>query len=191
MAQRPQTGWFVAGYAGVAGFVAVEGLVREHGNAASLSATSDDQGTTRLIVTAYVLAAGLPPLLRRLPFRELPTGAGPLGLAVEATGLGIRIWSMRTLGASYSRTLLTTDEQRIVDHGPYRLVRHPGYLGSLLTWAGFALSSRSLPVAATVAALLSVAYRRRIIAEEQLLGRDLPGYLDYRRRTKRLIPFVW
>lgn len=97
---------------------------------------------------------------------------------------------MQTLRTSYSRTLRTADDQQLVDDGPYRLVRHPGYLGSLLTWTGFALESLSAPVVATVGFLFAV-YVRRIEAEEELLLRDLPGYRDYSLRTSRLIPFVW
>jgi len=44
---------------------------------------------------------------------------------------------------------------------------------------------------AVVTGLLGRAYRRRISAEEVLLGRDLPGYADCSRRTKRLVPFIW
>ena len=98
---------------------------------------------------------------------------------------------MRTLGAAYSRTLRTDDAHAVVDEGPYRLIRHPGYAGSLLTWAGFALTSRSLPVVAVVTGLLGRAYRRRITAEEALLRRDLPGYTEYSHRTKRLVPLIW
>jgi protein-S-isoprenylcysteine O-methyltransferase Ste14 len=188
---RPaRSGWFLAGYAGVAGFFVVERLARRRGTAASLDASGDDQGTTRGIVTASVAAAMLAPLLRRVPIRPLPQRAAPVGLALEATGLILRVWSMRTLGASYSRTLRTTDAQGVVDDGPYRLVRHPGYAGSLLTWTGFALTSRSVPVLIAVTGLLSRAYAHRIRVEEALLRRELPGYLDYCGRTKKLIPFV-
>jgi protein-S-isoprenylcysteine O-methyltransferase Ste14 len=114
-----------------------------------------------------------------------------VGVGLEAAGLGIRAWSMRTLGQSYSRTLRVEEAQHIVERGPYRLVRHPGYAGSLLIWTGFALTPRSLPVVAVVAGLLGVAYHQRVAAEEALLRRDLPGYAAYTKRTKRLIPFVW
>jgi protein-S-isoprenylcysteine O-methyltransferase Ste14 len=175
----------------VAGFLAIESAPRQRGTAASLDASGDDQGTTKGIVTASVAAATLAPLLRRTPVRLLPRRAARVGLALQATGLVLRIWSMRTLGASYSRTLRTDDAQRVVDDGPYRLIRHPGYAGSLLVWSGFALTSGSLPVVAVVTGLLGRAYRRRIAAEEVLLRRDLPGYGGYCRRTKRLVPFIW
>lgn len=144
-----------------------------------------------MIITAYAAAAELPLLLRQLPLPSLPRVAGPAGLTMQAGGLALRAWSMRTLGAAYTRTLRTNEQQRVIDHGPYRLVRHPGYSGSLLTWMGFALASRSAPVIVLVAGLLGRAYQRRISAEEALLNQDLPGYRAYSRRTKKLVPFVW
>lgn len=181
-----------AGYAGLAGFVALEALVRRPGSASSLNAGSDDAGTTGLIVAAYTVAVDVPLVTRWLPVRPLPAAAGPAGLALETAGLLLRAWSMRELGASYSRTLRTQGEQQpVVETGPYRLIRHPGYLGSILTWAGFALTARSAPALAVIVALLGGAYRRRILAEERMLNRDLPGYADYAGRTRRLVPFLW
>jgi protein-S-isoprenylcysteine O-methyltransferase Ste14 len=110
---------------------------------------------------------------------------------MQATGLGLRLWSMRALRGSYSRMLRTTDDQQVIDHGPYRIIRHPGYLGSILTWTGCAVASGSVPTVAAVAGLLTVAYHKRIAAEEDLLRRDLPGYVAYTERTKKLIPFAW
>jgi protein-S-isoprenylcysteine O-methyltransferase Ste14 len=188
---RADTGWFLAGYAGLAGFFALEALTRQRGSASSLTASADDQGTTRMIVTAYGVAAGLPLVLRRLPVPQLPRAASPVGLVLQAGGLTLRAWSMRTLGASYTRTLRADEKQRVVDTGPYRVVRHPGYTGSLLTWTGFAISSRSWPVIALITGLLGRAYQRRVTAEEKLLQRDLPGYTAYSHRTRRLIPFLW
>ena len=142
------TGRLLAGYVGVAGFFAVEVAARQRGGAASLNASHDDQGTTRGIVIASIPAVCVAPLFRRAPLGSLPSRTASSGLALQAVGLGLRLWSMRTLGASYSRTLRTEWEQPLVEDGPYRLVRHPGYAGSLLTWIGFALTSGSLPVVA-------------------------------------------
>jgi protein-S-isoprenylcysteine O-methyltransferase Ste14 len=175
----------------VAGFFAVEAATRQRGVASSLDASKDDEGTTRMIVASYVAAAALAPALRRTRSPRLPRVVAPLGLGFEALGLGLRAWSMRTLGRSYTRTLRIADAQRVVDTGPYAWVRHPGYAGSLLVWTGFALTSRSAPVVVAVGTLLGIAYQRRIAAEEALLRRELPGYDAYRARTKRLIPLVW
>lgn len=188
---RRGRGWFLAGYGGVTGFVALEAVVRQPGTASELDTSDDDAASTRGLVVAYALAGLSAPLLRRLPVRPLPAACAPLGLLVLVSGLILRTWSMQTLSEAYTRTLRVTNEQIVTERGPYRRVRHPGYLGSLLIWAGFALSSGSAVVMAVVAALLVPAYVHRINAEEGLLERDLPGYTDYRGRTDRLVPHVW
>jgi len=183
--------WSAAGYLGLGGFFVVEALVRKRGAASSLTASTADQASTRVIVGASAIAACLPAVFRNAPARSLPDVAAPVGLALEGAGLAFRVWSMQTLGTGYSRTLQADARQQVVDRGPYRLIRHPGYLGSLLVWVGFALTSRKVPVVVGVLALLGGAYRHRIGAEEALLRRELPGYIAYSSRTKRLIPFVW
>jgi protein-S-isoprenylcysteine O-methyltransferase Ste14 len=183
--------WFLAGYAGVAGFFVVEASARQRGTASSLDASRDDHGTTRLIVATYAASLVAAPLLRRRSPKQLPRVAGPVGVGLQALGLGLRAWSMRTLGRSYTRTLRTHDAQSVVSSGPYRVVRHPGYAGSLLIWTGFALTSETVLVVPVVGGLVGLAYHRRVTAEERLLRRDLPGYAAYCERTKKLIPLVW
>jgi protein-S-isoprenylcysteine O-methyltransferase len=183
--------WFAAGYAGVTGFMVLEAAVRQPGTASDLHTSSDDAASTRVIAASYALAGLSAPLLRRLPVRPLPAFCAPLGFVVLLGGLALRAWSMQTLSDAYTRTLRVTNEQNVTERGPYRRVRHPGYLGSLLVWAGFALSSGSAAVTGTVAALLLPAYVHRIDAEERLLERELPGYSDYVQRTKRLVPSLW
>ena len=78
------TGWLLAGYVGIAGFLALEALVRKPGSASSLDASGDDQGTTRMIGITYGLAAELPLVLRRVPAPQLPPAAAPAGLMVQA-----------------------------------------------------------------------------------------------------------
>ncbi|HYM84691.1 MAG TPA: isoprenylcysteine carboxylmethyltransferase family protein [Candidatus Dormibacteraeota bacterium] len=183
--------WMVLGYGGLCGIFALEATVRRGGTAASLNAGSDDDGTTSEVVQAFVAAMILPPVLLALPGPRLPRSLAALGLSAELAGLLVRRWSMATLGAAYSRTLRTDAGQPLVSDGPYRLVRHPGYLGTLLTWFGFALTSRSAVVVGLIGLVFGRAYARRIAAEERLLRRELPGYEAYAARTKRLLPGVW
>lgn len=183
--------WFVAGSLALAGFMVLEGSTRKPGAASSLEAEPDDRGTTGSIAASYVVAGALVPLVRRLPGVRLPRVTAAVGLGLEAVGLAVRAWSMRTLRDSYSRTLRVTEDQPLVDTGPYAFVRHPGYLGSIATWTGFALTSRRALGLVGVVALLGRAYRRRIEAEEALLASRLPGYEAYMKRTWRLIPGFW
>ena len=89
-------------------------------------------------------------------------------------------------------TLVTSGDQSVVRHGPYRLVRHPGYLGSMLAWTGAAASSGNLLSLLAVLALLAIAYAHRIRTEERMLIDALgEPYAEYRRRSWRLLPFVF
>ena len=69
-------GWLLASYTGAAAFFTLEAVAREPGEASDLATTKSDQGTTRLIVAAYGVAAGVSPVLRRLPAGRLPPGCG-------------------------------------------------------------------------------------------------------------------
>jgi protein-S-isoprenylcysteine O-methyltransferase Ste14 len=187
--------WLLTGYAGVAGFLVLEAAFRtptSTGEGVPGHGTADeDQGTTHALITAYAVAAITAPVIKRLPLRRLPTVVQPIGVSLQVAGLALRAWSMQSLQASYSRRLRVSNTQRVVEAGPYTHIRHPGYLGSLAVWLGFALSSGSAAVVAVVAGLLIPAYRRRMDVEEQLLSKELLGYEEYRARTKRLIPAVW
>ena len=59
-------------------------------------------------------------------------GAHSVDLDLVSTGLALRAWSMRALGSYYSRTLRTTSDQVVIESGPYRVIRHPGYFGSIM-----------------------------------------------------------
>ncbi|WP_367597430.1 methyltransferase family protein [Mycobacteroides abscessus] len=110
---------------------------------------------------------------------------------MQASGILLRIWSMRTLGSYYTRTLRTSRHQHVIDSGPYRMIRHPGYTGALLIWIGLALTTRNAPTIAVLATLMGRSYLRRITVEEALLQRALPEYSHYSDRTKKLIPLIW
>ncbi|TDQ16684.1 methyltransferase family protein [Phyllobacterium brassicacearum] len=81
--------------------------------------------------------------------------------------------------------------QRVIDVGPYRIVRHPGYIAALFLFFGMALALGSywaLVPAALAAVLLVV----RTSWEDHLLRTELPGYDEYSRRVQwRLVPGVW
>jgi protein-S-isoprenylcysteine O-methyltransferase len=187
----PGLRWLAAGYLGLAAFFALEASVRRGGPASDLSTTDADAGTTGAVSAAFAAGLVLVPVARGVLPGRLPRVAGPLGLAVEVAGISLRLWSMRSLGGAYTRVLRADVAPSVVEDGPYRLVRHPGYLGSLTAWGGFALASGSPAAVVLVDVIFGRAYARRIEAEERLLVRDLPGYAEYRRRTWRLIPWVW
>ena len=115
-----------------------------------------------------------------------------LGIAVWLGGILFRLVSIRILGHSFTYDVATSKDQQIVERGPYRWLRHPSYLGSLLAMIGFGMTLTNWLAMLLPVCCLATAYAYRIPIEEQALVRGLGSdYSDYMRRTWRLIPFVY
>ena len=100
-----------------------------------------------------------------------------LGCTVGLTGVTLRWWAIRTLGAHFTRNLQIGTDHEVVARGPYRHLRHPSYTGAILMFAGVGIG---------------LGYAQRIPREEALLREQLgQPYVDYSARTRRLIPGVW
>jgi protein-S-isoprenylcysteine O-methyltransferase Ste14 len=81
--------------------------------------------------------------------------------------------------------------QKVIDTGPYAYVRHPMYAAALWLFVGIPLALGSWWSVALVIPFLPVLLWR-LLDEERILARDLPGYPKYQQRVKyRLIPYVW
>jgi protein-S-isoprenylcysteine O-methyltransferase Ste14 len=110
-------------------------------------------------------------------------------VTLGVVGLCIRLWSVLTLRERYTRTLLVQDRHSIERGGPYRWVRHPGYLGSLLCLNGVALASGNILTLTASLLATSAAYAYRIRVEDRMLVHSLgPSYAEYRSQVGALIP---
>lgn len=90
-----------------------------------------------------------------------------------------------------SRTIKVQENQKVIDTGLYGIVRHPMYAVTLLLFLSMPLVLGSL-----WSFLIFLAYpfiiAKRIRNEEQLLEKELDGYIEYKKKVKyRLIPFIW
>ncbi len=110
-----------------------------------------------------------------------------LGVGLGGCGIALRLWAVLQLRERYSRTLFVQDEHAIERGGPYRWVRHPGYLGSLLALNGVALASGNwMTLLASLVATFA-AYRYRITVEDEMLVAALgDSYAQYRRGASAL-----
>ncbi|MFN8587153.1 MAG: isoprenylcysteine carboxylmethyltransferase family protein [Candidatus Eisenbacteria bacterium] len=144
----------------------------------------------QLVLFAFV-AFG-PRTLPVLPAWRWPEFWSAAGFALIVAGLLLAAWaSLHLLGArAFTPLPYPRDGGRLVETGPYGLARHPIYAGVLLCAFGWAVrvqGTLTLAYALVLFALLDVKSRR----EERWLAARFSGYVRYRRRVRKLIPFVW
>jgi protein-S-isoprenylcysteine O-methyltransferase Ste14 len=144
------------------------------------------------VTLASLLLAWLPAYADRRDLWVLDGGAVRyLGLGLLAVGCVLRIGPMFVLGRRFTWPLATQEEHRLVTTGFYRVIRHPSYLGALLGGAGWALVFRC-GIGVLLIAALVVVFSRMIDQEEALLLAEFgDAYVAYRKRTWRLVPFLY
>jgi protein-S-isoprenylcysteine O-methyltransferase Ste14 len=90
-----------------------------------------------------------------------------------------------------SRVVEVEPDQRVISTGPYAMVRHPMYLGTSIMWLATPIALGSY-WALPVFLFLPIVLVYRIMNEEEVLLRELPGYREYIQKVKyRLIPGIW
>lgn len=90
-----------------------------------------------------------------------------------------------------ARTIIVQKDQQVISTGPYAIVRHPMYLGTILMYLFTPLALGSY-WALPFFLVIPIALVARILNEEEMLLRELPGYKEYCKKVKyRIIPFVW
>jgi len=122
----------------------------------------------------------------------LPLAVELAALGVFVAGYGFALWAMRINPFFATVVRIQSDRgHQVIDRGPYRWVRHPGYAGALVAHLAIpiAVGTPWGLVPAAVGALLLAA---RVVAEERTLRRGLDGYAAYVARVRwRLLPGLW
>ena len=178
-------------------FVATERRGRKGQQAQSLDRGRFDRSSTAFVGVAWLLTGSgllVAPLLNYFRLGSMTLGSvfGWVGLLIAVGGISVRWWANRTLGEYYTRTLRVTATQSVVQKGPYRMIRHPGYLGSMLMWVGAGLATTNWIAFILAVVVMFAAYYYRIQTEEGMLMAAIgQEYSQYKARTWRLIPFVF
>ena len=160
-------------------------------------AAGEARGTRRELGHRLLTIAGALLVMARLqggrwalrPWRA-PLAVEWACVVVEVAGFAFAWWARIHLGRLWSGTITVKPEHRVVQSGPYRLVRHPIYTGILLAIAATVVAVGSLSGIAG-ALLMSGGFYWKARVEESMLREELgPAYDDYRRRVPMLVPFV-
>ena len=146
-----------------------------------------------IIMLAYIpiiLAFLLPGFDKRFGWSNVPVWLVILADILMLLGYGITIWVFME-NQYASRIVEVEEEQQVISTGPYAIVRHPMYVGALIMYIFSPLALGSywsmIPALFIIPVLAYRAYD-----EEKVLIRGLPGYEEYKQKTRyRLIPGIW
>jgi len=121
----------------------------------------------------------------------LPDWIFYIGIFLMFLGVLVRQYAIAILGRFFSLTVQISEDHKVVEKGPYRLIRHPSYTGILITFIGLGLAVQSWGAVLVLLLFFGISFEYRMRVEERTLlsglGRD---YASYMKRTKRLIPFL-
>jgi protein-S-isoprenylcysteine O-methyltransferase Ste14 len=115
-----------------------------------------------------------------------------MGLALIVAGMLFRFTAIYTLGRYFTVDVAIRTDHKIVKSGVYRYLRHPSYLGLLISFFGNALAFNSwMAVLVGFLPVLTVFLYRIKIEEELLISNFGQEYVDYKKGTWRLLPFIY
>lgn len=90
-----------------------------------------------------------------------------------------------------SRTIEVQENQKVIDTGLYGIVRHPMYSTTILLFLSMPLVLGPL-ISFVIFLVYPFIISKRIKNEEEVLEKQLPGYLDYKKKVKyKIIPYIW
>jgi protein-S-isoprenylcysteine O-methyltransferase Ste14 len=144
----------------------------------------------QLLFVAILVVGGLD--AGRYHWTSLPLWLQAAGITLMITGMLLLAWAMGQNPHFESTVRIQVDQNhRVIESGPYRIVRHPGYVAGIILFIGMALVLDSawalLPAIASAANLVA-----RTWAEDRFLHKNLNGYREFARRTRyRLVPGIW
>jgi protein-S-isoprenylcysteine O-methyltransferase len=154
-----------------------------------------DKGSLSLLWLVIAVSVTLAfNLAHLLPGAAMPGAPAPryLGMALFAAGLAIRWQAIIHLGRFFTVNVSIAADHRLIDTGPYRIVRHPSYTGALMAFLGLGLCMANWASLVTLLVPIACVFLRRIQVEEAALLAALGDqYRDYMQRTRRLIPGIY
>jgi protein-S-isoprenylcysteine O-methyltransferase Ste14 len=143
-------------------------------------------------LTSILAALGLAKVDKLGHFGPFAPFMGYAGCLVIALGVSIRWVAVATLGRQFTLQVTIIKDHRIIDQGIYKSIRHPAYLGSLISFIGlgFALENWISLLILLILPLVAILYRIKV-EEKALLEHFGTQYEEYCKRTKKLLPKVY
>lgn len=139
---------------------------------------------------AFLSMIILPSLDHRLAWSIVPSLVVISGDILVVSGL-LFVFFVFKENSYTSGVIEVSEEQKVISSGPYALIRHPMYLGAFVMLIGVPLALGSWwGLCSFIPMMIVIIWR--LLDEEKFLVNNLPGYPEYRNKTRyRLVPFIW
>ena len=132
----------------------------------------------------------VPGLDRQFGWSNVPIIVEIIGFIMFIIGFIIIFLTMKE-NSFLSKAVEIQEGHTVITTGPYKIVRHPMYLGLIIFMAGWCLALGSL-FSLIFVAFIVIGLIIRIVFEDRMLHEELEGYKEYAQKTKKkLIPFIW
>ena len=148
-----------------------------------------------LFVTLTFISLYLSFRFARIPFFRISNNSWIFaagGFMLILGGIFFRLWAVKTLGKYFRLTVVIQRGHRLISHGPYKSLRHPAYAGSFITLLGIGLVLENWLSLLTLIIINFIGFSVRTNYEESSLKEYFKGeYVEYKKHTYKLIPFVY
>jgi protein-S-isoprenylcysteine O-methyltransferase Ste14 len=169
------------------------GLLNERGKVLPKGSKSFDKVFAALYLPLYfsiLIVSGID--VGRYDWTVMPSVVVILGVILFLIASSLSFWAM-WVNPFFECTVLIQKqkEQKVVIEGPYKIVRHPGYIAGIVSILSVPLILGSLwGLVPSIMLIITLVFRTAL--EDLTLQRELPGYKEYMKVTRyRLLPFLW
>lgn len=172
------------------------GTIRQAAKVARKEASVQDRGSMGILIGLQWSGIALNFALGALfPAAAIPwqrTTLFLLGVILILLGVALRWYAIWTLGRYFTRDVAVSTDQKIVQNGPYRSIRHPAYSGTFLTMLGVGLVMANWASLIALLIFVLAGHMYRVHIEEKALIETIGHpYIEYMHRTKRFIPLIF
>ena len=172
------------------------GAFKQTAKASRKEASVQDRGSISILIGLQWVGLALNFSLAGLfPAAAIPwhrTGFFLLGVTLILFGVALRWYAIWTLGSYFTRDVAVSADQKVVQNGPYRSIRHPAYSSTFLTMVGVGLAMTNWASLVILLMCVFFGHMYRVRVEEKALIHTVgQPYVEYMHRTKRFIPLLF
>ena len=182
----------IIGFSYLYGFFEVFMNLRQRGK--SIVTTSSDKGSLWLLYILITIGYAFSFSIGAIKIGRMNHWDAffAVGAGLTVIGLIIRILSILTLKQYFTYSVAQVEKHKLIETGLYKFIRHPGYLGQLLIFAGISISLSNWLSILLMLIPVTIGYIYRIKVEERFMLEQMrEDYLNYQKRTKRIIPMIY